>query len=742
MNAITTRSALFLVFLTALALRGLNHAQVFDGGDGVVFPAYDAYYHLSRALAAMRNFPWVPLFDGGMNYPYGAAVIWPPLFDFMLAAAGIIAGGPENVPAVETALAWLIPLTGAATVFPLYWLIIQITGRREEALAGAALLAVTPAHILYSGVGYVDHHAAVTFLHTLMFALFFAAYRGSVKSLAAAALTMAAGLLTWNGFILYVAILDVWLLWLMAAEGRRDGSRVPQLMWVTHLCAAALVAPFAAAQAAASGKAFTGIMLSCFHVSALAGAGLFALALEKARPRGGELPLARFFAAAFVAAAFGVALAWRGPLAEGAGWLFTTERFMSMVGESHPFLLFSLDGFAFTCRWMSALWFVSPVVIAALSARALKQNPHDRGLALLIAAAASLFIMSAAQRRFGEAYAPALGAVMATGAGLWIRAAAPVPARLIRFALAMCLAMASFWGFYINPVRHLASASYPFSVTDMEGYYRRIVNTFRRMAGSGAPPGGMMTTLTLGHMARYEAGMPVVANNFGSHAGQDAFHDWAEFFLARDESHAAAILERRGIRYVAVDYEITSAASAAAILGEDAQQLIRMTQRGGMVSTEPSPRFMRSLWFRLSRIFGARAVYPGKRGGGDLTLPALTRFRLLVDSGKDQRPGDVKIFEFVRGARLVIQGGKPGAKVSIVYPFVSTAGRDRRWRDERRFDAAGAAVFHLPYSSELPQFGHSAKYLIETEGTSRRLLVPDKHVREGLVLTKNLREPS
>ncbi|MBI4829683.1 MAG: hypothetical protein HY804_12905, partial [Nitrospinae bacterium] len=251
MNAIAPRAALILVFLLAAALRGLNHAQVFDGGEGVVFPAYDAYYHLVRAFETMRNFPWVPLFDPGMNHPYGAPVIWPPLFDFLLAAVGIAAGGPENADSVETALAWLIPFMGAATVFAVYWLIVQITGRRAEALAGAALLAATPAHILYSGVGYVDHHAAVTFLSTLMFALFLAAYRGSGPSLAGAALAMAAGLLTWNGFIVYVGILDVWLFCLLAVEGRRAGSRVPALWWTTHVAAALIVAPFAAAQAAA-----------------------------------------------------------------------------------------------------------------------------------------------------------------------------------------------------------------------------------------------------------------------------------------------------------------------------------------------------------------------------------------------------------------------------------------------------------------------------------------------------------
>lgn len=735
MNAIVPRAALFLVFLLAAALRGLNHAQVFDGGAGVVFPAYDAYYHLVRAFETMRNFPWVPLSDPGMNHPYGAPVIWPPLFDFLLAAVGIAAGGPENADSVETALAWLIPFMGAATVFPVYWLIVQITGRRAEALAGAALLAVTPAHILYSGVGYVDHHAAVTFLATLMFALFLAAYRGSGACLGGAALAMAAGLLTWNGFILYVGILDAWLFWLLAVEGRRDGSRVPALWWTTHVAAALIVAPFAAAQVAAAGKALSGTMLSWFHVAMAGGAGLFGFAVDKARPQGGELALTRFGALAAAAVFAGAALAWGGPLAEGAGWLFTTERFMSMVGESRPFLLFSVDGFAFTCRWMSALWFVSPLVIAALAVQGFKRKPWDRGLALLVIAAASLFILSAAQRRFGEAYAPAMAAAMAITGGIWVRAAAGDIARRIRLALAIGLTLASFAGFHGAPVRHLAAASHPFSVTGMDDYYRRVINSFRRLSAAGAEQGGLMTTVTLGHMARYEAGAPVVANNFGSHIGEDSFRAWAAFFLSTRQASAAEILERRRIRYVAVDYETSSAASAAVILGEDHERLIRMTRHDDVVTTEPSARFLRSMWFRLSRELGARAVYPGGSGRGALTIPALTRFRLLVDSGEDHRPGDVKIFEFVRGARLLVRGGEPYETVSVTYSFTSTTGRARVWRDEARFDAEGAVVFRVPYSSQRPEFGHSAAYIIESAGAARRVMVPEEAARQGGTVT-------
>ena len=53
----------------------------------VVFAIGDAYYHAHRALVSFVDFPRFLAFDPCLNWPDGAAVPYPPLFD--LVSAGL-----------------------------------------------------------------------------------------------------------------------------------------------------------------------------------------------------------------------------------------------------------------------------------------------------------------------------------------------------------------------------------------------------------------------------------------------------------------------------------------------------------------------------------------------------------------------------------------------------------------------------------------------------------------------------
>ena len=69
----------------------------------------------------------------------------------------------------ETVAVWIPPLLGAATVVATYFLCRRAFGGPVGVIA-AASLCVMPAHVHYSQIGFVDHHAAVAFLTTLLFA--------------------------------------------------------------------------------------------------------------------------------------------------------------------------------------------------------------------------------------------------------------------------------------------------------------------------------------------------------------------------------------------------------------------------------------------------------------------------------------------------------------------------------------------------------------------------------------------
>ena len=158
--------ALFATFVLALALRLLGAEQVFDGAD-VIFRGYDSYYHVRRALYSLVHFPGVLERDPYLNYPYGSAVPWPPLYDvFIAAVAKLLRGGELTLQRVA---AFAPPLWGALGVIPAY-AIGRTLGGASAGLVAAALVAGLDGHVAFSRVGAADHHAIAGLLGLLLLA--------------------------------------------------------------------------------------------------------------------------------------------------------------------------------------------------------------------------------------------------------------------------------------------------------------------------------------------------------------------------------------------------------------------------------------------------------------------------------------------------------------------------------------------------------------------------------------------
>ncbi|MCH2187306.1 glycosyltransferase family 39 protein, partial [Myxococcota bacterium] len=206
----------------ALLIRALGFEYVFVGEE-VVFPPADPQYHLRRAFFTMTQFPDVLLFDPYINFPGGAPVPWPPLFDWLLGAAGWLAGGTTSD--LERAAAWAAPVCAAMVVWPLYFAGRLLSSRRVGLLAGL-FFALLPISVVYTRVGNADHHAAVTLvgawlLYCLLALVDPAASRARMIGLAGLlALLSAIMLLTWHGSLLYLAPAEGLLLLAAILSGR------------------------------------------------------------------------------------------------------------------------------------------------------------------------------------------------------------------------------------------------------------------------------------------------------------------------------------------------------------------------------------------------------------------------------------------------------------------------------------------------------------------------------------------
>ena len=161
--------ALGVLCLAAFALRCMPAAQVFQP-DGVHFYDSDSFYHMRRILMCVEHFPRVPIHDPFSNHPYGGVTMWPPLHDTVITAAILAIGGRSpSHEVIETVAALAPPVIGALTLIPVYFLGLRLFGRREALLA-AGLMALQPAHVLYSAVGRPDQHVSEIALSAVFFA--------------------------------------------------------------------------------------------------------------------------------------------------------------------------------------------------------------------------------------------------------------------------------------------------------------------------------------------------------------------------------------------------------------------------------------------------------------------------------------------------------------------------------------------------------------------------------------------
>ena len=227
----THRAWISLVGIAVLAalLRAIAFEYTFPGGGEVVLAFDDAQYHARRAWFSFLNFPEVLLFDSYLNYPKGAPIPWPPLYDLALAAAARAFGA--SVFAFEHTIAWAPVALGSATAALVVVAARQIASPATAVGAGI-VYAWLPASRYYSRVGNPDHHAAVSFLAAGLLALSLAFFRPNastarVWSLQALLFVFRiAMLLCWHGSLLYLVLTEIALVGAAARTLSRRRRRV------------------------------------------------------------------------------------------------------------------------------------------------------------------------------------------------------------------------------------------------------------------------------------------------------------------------------------------------------------------------------------------------------------------------------------------------------------------------------------------------------------------------------------
>ncbi len=733
---IADRALLAVALLAGAALRILPAWSTVFSGQEVRFLSADPYYHLRRIQYAVRHFPAILDFDPYVNFPEGARIYWPGGFDLLLATACRVLLHPPSPSSVERLCALAIPLLGLAAILAVYSLGRATLDRPGGGFA-ALTFALLPYPVIYSLLGYVDHHVMEPLLLALAAALLCAGWsrRGAAAVLAGGCAGAVASLsfsFVTAGAVM-VALVCATATW-EAVRGRFAGARVAGLAAV----AAATITLLALTAATSGGLAggMTYLSLSPFQAHlAVAGAGV-ALAMIVGAWRGigpGRRATGVVAGAALVAVALvhgGTALLE--PFREAGVFIGRAEGLWITVRETRP---------VWEQPWRKILLGLSPLGVllpAVLLVAALRDRDRPAGTVALLGAA--VLALGASQLRFlvmgGVGMAWAAGWLAAR---LWEAASGRPRAGLLRgAALAVLLAgIAPTALLDFAPrgsVRGLAPQPEELALADALRARRQTEGGLER----ARPPlhWGVAARWDLGHLLIYRGEAPVVACPFSlgsTHArGVDRV-----VRLALSDSDAAArdLCDRLRVRYVATSDPFTRIVDDAITAGIAPSRYVA-AYSGERGQIEYTVNFLRSTAFRLHALDGASLSVAGAE------IPAMPSFRLVWESRERVpvvallglpsgfSPSSSKLFEVVEGAR--VEGScVPGEPVSLEVPVRTNRGRAFVWRNRGPCGAGARYALRTPYPSTGAKLRQG-----EREGS---VVVVEDQVREGGAVTADLR---
>jgi dolichyl-diphosphooligosaccharide--protein glycosyltransferase len=668
---------------------------------------------MRRIWFSVVNFPASLDFDPYVNFPAGGAAVWPPLFDWSLAAVARVLVGPASQHMVEVVAAWAPPVLGACTVLATTWLARRVFSPAAGWAAGA-LLAALPAHVFYSALGEVDHHVAVGLfvLWWLGAALRFAgppAALGGPRGAIGAGVAAAASLLLWPGSLLHLAVVQAALaLQLLATREQADAlARARGLAWL-HAVAALALSPFCVGRSWEQFGPVSPLVLSNFQPLWFA-AGAAALALAGAlwrRPRLGATRARRVgsalgLVALGLAAALALVPGLAASLANAASW-FQPDPFLQVISEMEP-LLFPSGEFdaSAAVESFSVLFWAYPLAAAWLGARAWRERRGEAGLVLAWSAVSCALALY--QQRFCDVGAPAFALVIGPAAVEFVRAAGRLPARRLATAgaAALCagLALSPYAATYLADLR-ISSAARRGEPLEYRAEVRErlVLQRVARWLASETPPSGgyldpavkpaygVLSAWGHGHLLRYYGERPMVEDNFGPYVGETGFAAARAYYASADEASGAEIADRLGARYVVA-----------------------------------APQGSGQGWPQRDSLARRLALVPGR------PLTPFSRHRLVffaddadLARGPKRAPWSVAVYEVVRGARVV--GRAPGA--GLVGFELELPALALRWRAGAVVDASGAYEIRLPHPSEAP-------YRVRAGEREAAFSLSEADVREG-----------
>lgn len=744
------RVVLALITLLGVCLRLLSWPQVFVP-EGVRFFGNDAYYHLLRIQRILQHYPGVPWTDAFMNYPDGAAIPWPPLFDVSLATVAMGIGWGSPSPGTVERLCALAPVVlGALTLLVAYSLGSALLGR-EVGVAATLIVAVLPAHALFSRVGRLDHHVVEVLLFTLLLLAF---VRGGLMggsrlegALADAALGLcvAAAFWSWPGsglhLLFVVAFTGLW--YILAPAGDTSHATASRTLTRGGGLAVALLLASLAIWGSEGALARVGLVgLNLFHVilvalSAAFGGVLWLLAPRtREGPRVGRVLVVGTAAVLPLLGALVLVPGFASALGHGFSALGRGNAWYRNIREFDPLLLGGWQPLGSELSRILRLFglglFLMPLAGFVL-VQEWRRNPPRRTAVAFVAFWGVVFAVAAIARQRFIVYLTIPLALWVSL--LWSRVAAAVRHRWrggVRGALLpatlglVILAPTGPW--YVDAITSRRDSVREDLLSTLAWLETRPATDTERPS--------VFAEWDYGHLIQYVARKPVLVNPFGTDLGMSAMRDFAAVFLSPDSDAAEALLRRRKIGFILLSNPVTEAHFALDFAPPGTAPAVELVadRRSGARA-----EILESFWgLDVTRLYFFDGMVPPGFAG-----EALGAYRLVYESPTDRSWNDLetktfKVFELVSGARIEV-ASRVGARVTASTILRTNRGRAVNWTTTIQADDTGRATLRLPYATGLNGDVEAGPYRITDGGPIHMLTLEEGDVARGTPRSLELR---
>ena len=727
---------LFLCVCSAAAfvLRALPWRNYLLADGSYLLGGPDSYDHLRRILLGITAFPGLPPYDYYYGYPKGIGQVWAPLFDWLLSLFSLVAGRGNPTPAAVTAIGfWFPPVAGAATV-PLVYAAGRRLFGRAAGLAAAAVIAILPAHILYTFASRLDHHPAEP-LVCLMIVLALlsgmqrvAEGRAGPREALVGAGALLFSLLIWRGSVIFWGVGFAALFLQVVASGMRSdvSRRACAYAMRLFLTAALLLLPVCAFNLSGTAGGVSGAIVSWFHVLLLAGCALvFYLLGHLSRGRAGLAVAIVVTVPLLTVAALPAGRAFFREFLGGIEVIVGSDPWLSSIAELLSILTYRsgrLDPW-YAVENLSLVFAFFPLLLVILFLRWRRQGYGDFRYPLFMVWGGIFWLLPLFRIR----YCHLAAVTTALAAGYLFSLAAEWLGSRCREKTARALA-ASFLCLFCLPTLPLLR---DLPGTEPERYVKYDLMAALRWLRDNTPPTccferpdripeyGVLADWGLGAHIVNVAQRPTLATNFGWEI--HGLYESAAFQTLGDPAAAANILRENRIRYLLLNQMIGSV--------DDDRAMAEYAVQKGFLHLPGGYSLQRSMWYRLLVKDG------GAYESGASFFFALGTYRLLYESANTYLypgTGEVshfKIFERVPGA-LISGSGPVGGTVELELPINSPIGRILTYRDRTTVGADGRFTLRVPYATTVSSgiLRPLDDYRVRVAGQSLRVRVSEDDI--------------